>query len=127
MNEDHDPNPIGGQAMIQTQAAQEQTDSEEYTSYPIGARFFKLFPGGHAFQGEIMSFDGSKYTVWYEDGDEEHLGPEELEEVYFILPEDHPDESDRGDQASTEDCSGSNGDNAGDGEEEDVDRKMPAR
>ncbi|CAB9498093.1 helicase [Seminavis robusta] len=77
---------------IQSTFRQKSGDAGPY--YPMGARFYKLFPGGRAYQGEIMSFDGSRYRVWYEDGDEDYLRPMELEEFYFILSEDHADRSD---------------------------------
>ena len=39
------------------------------------------------FEGEIMSYDGSHYHVYYkEDGDQERLTEQELEHVHFIIP-----------------------------------------
>ncbi|CAB9517590.1 helicase [Seminavis robusta] len=92
-DDNHDSNMAEGCRNNQRQTFEqheqhEQQSEDEGPYYPVGARFYKLFAGSRAFQGEIMSFDGSHYTVWYEDGDEEHLKPKDLEEVYFILSED---------------------------------------
>lgn len=55
--------------------------------YPLGTLFEKEFPGYGTFVGEIKSFDGVYYHVYYQyDGDEEDLSESQLDSLKMLTP-----------------------------------------
>lgn len=50
--------------------------------YPNGTHMEKFFPGFGWFNGKIFDFDGTYYKVLYEDGDEEEISENEMEDIF---------------------------------------------
>jgi Helicase associated domain len=92
--------------------------------FPVGARFFKKRQDGFV-EGEIASYDGSDYLVFYKElnGYAEFLTELDLEEAHFIVPENpivhiDDDEHDLDMKTTAAECT--------DHPDHDLDRKMPA-
>jgi hypothetical protein len=75
----------GNALLVKGGSACAQSRSNTASTWPVGTRFRKEFPGHGTFQGTITSFDGEHYKVHYpSDGDSEELSDYELDDVEII-------------------------------------------
>ena len=72
------------------QQRQQQHHIQRQQKYPIGTRFWKHFGQHGVFEGRVESYDEeTEYYVKYSDGDAEHLGEDDMDELIENPPPPH--------------------------------------